>query len=324
MKTLYLHIGYPKTATTTFQKFLYPAHSQIKDIKANSLSFFSKLHYSRENYFKRESLQTYKELSSLIIDKDFDKFVISSESLTSFSMYYQFFPKPYIWSAEPNSIARKLKTVFLDSTVFDNVKIIISIRKQDEMLKSLYAQTYNLVFKRFKETDTFKKFLKYSIELNNDNFIIDTLHYNEILKVYEELFGIENICVLVFEELQKHRITYIKKLCSFMEIDFNEAEELISNNNTNKKSCDKEYISDERNIIEILSYYKNKYLNKNFGLMESPLLSPLKKIYIPGRKLKNIFIDDLYDKELSDLYSLGNQEVSSRYNLKLDHHDYYL
>ena len=202
-----------------------------------------------------------------LIKADINKYAYSPESLTSYSMFYRFEPKPCISTLEPNSIARKVKYAFKDTQVFSKAKIIVTIRKQDVMIKSMYTQVYNLVFKRFRETNTFSRFLTYSIDDNSDGFIVDALHYNDIIKEYEDLFGKENICLLVFENLEKDKKNYIESLCQFMNIDSDEALELIGDNQVNKRSSSSGYKSDKRSLLELISYYKNKFLGvKSLGL----------------------------------------------------------
>ena len=277
--------------------------------------------FSRENYVKNNTNKYQNELLKFIID-DKIKYIYSEESLTSFGMYFRFSPIPYIWTVDPNSVARKLKIIFKDTEIFGKVKIIITIRKQDDIIKSMYAQVYNMVFKRFKQTNSFKKFLRYSFE-NKDQFILDAIDYNNVIKTYEELFGKENICVLVFEELKEDKKSFIKKLTDFMGIDFNEAMSLIENKHTNKRSSSTEiYQSDERRITELLGYYKAKLGIGRLGLSNSFIYRFLDKIYIYGRKLK-IEIPKFYEKELEKLYEKGNKELSDRYNLGLQKWGYY-
>lgn len=323
-KEIYIHIGYPKTATTTLQENLFPNHTEIEYLRKdnNNFKFIHDVFFSRETSFKINKEKYKKELVGSITNKK--KYVYSEESLTSFSMFFRFHPKPYVWTLEPNSIARKLKIAFKDTRVFTDTKIIVSIRKQDDMLRSMYAQVYNFVFKKFAETKSFKKFLQYAIIKNRDNFIVDSLHYNEIISEYEFLFGRENICVLVFEEMRSDKDLYIKKLCDFIGIDFKEALELLDSKHKNHRSSSNGYKSDERNMIEILSFYKNKYLgDKKIGMSNSWVYKILKRVYIPGKVLSDLNISESNSIILKELYSKGNKELSERYGLDLDKYGYY-
>ncbi|CAN2049938.1 putative Sulfotransferase domain-containing protein [Candidatus Magnetomoraceae bacterium gMMP-1] len=325
-KEVYLHIGYPKTATTTLQNYLFPYHKEIYYLRryGKHLNFLSDLFFARENAFDRKKNSIKKELKNYITDSKVNKFVYSEESLTSFSMFFRFQPRPYIWTLEPNSMARKLKTAFLETKVFNKTKIIITIRKQDSMLKSMYAQVYNFVFKKLRETNTFEKFLNYSLLENKDSFIVDSLMYYDVIKTYSDLFGKENVLVLVFEELKENKESYIKKLSEFMHIDYRESIDLVGDHKVNSRSSSSGvYPSDERNVIEYLSYYKNKYLgNKALSLSNNFFVKKLSTIYMPGKKLK-VNISEKYQIMINDQFCENNKKLAEEYNLELKKYGYY-
>lgn len=59
-KEIFIHIGYPKTATTTLQEYLFPNHKDLVCLKTDTLPFFKDMVYSRENYVKSR-LEYYKK-----------------------------------------------------------------------------------------------------------------------------------------------------------------------------------------------------------------------------------------------------------------------
>jgi hypothetical protein len=324
-KCIYLHIGYPKTATTTLQKHLFPKHSGILSLQNyGEPSFIKNIFSSRENSIKRNLKSITEELSGYITN-EYNNYIYSSESLTSFSMFFRQNPYPFLYTLEPNSVARKLKTAFGETGVFDRVKIIVSIRRQNDLLKSMYAQVYNLVFKRYRVTNTFQKFINFAIE-NKDNFILDSLQYNDVITEYENIFDKENVCVLVFEQLIQDRDTYIEKLCSFMNIDSKEAIRLIEDKHTNKKSSTNGYKTDKRELLNVLQYYLGRFNIKSpgIGLSKTGLYKNIKSIKAPARTLKNIEIKEADERYLNDLFGDGNNKLSERYNLRLDEYYYYV
>lgn len=324
-KIIYLHIGYPKTGTTTLQRYLFPKHSGLRSLQSDGeLSFIKDIFHCRENSLKRNIKPIAKELANHITDK-YDHYIYSSESLTSFSMFFRYNPSPYIYTLDPNSVARKLKTAFLETEVFDKVKILVTIRKQDDILKSMYAQVYNLVFKRFKVTNTFDKFIKYAIE-NKDNFILDALQYDDVITEYEDLFGKDNVCVLVFEQFKQDKSEYINKLCSFMNINNNEAIDLLEDKHTNTKSSTNGYKTDKRELLNVLQYYLGRFNIKSpgIGLSKTGLYRRIKSIKAPAKTLKNIVLKEDDEKCLKELFSQGNTKLAERHNMNLKRYDYYI
>jgi hypothetical protein len=129
---------------------------------------------------------------------------------------------------------------------------------------------------------------------------------------------------LVFEEFKENKENYIKKLCDLMDINYVEALKLEGDNKTNSRSSRSGYKSDERSIVELLSFYKNKYFSsKSFGLSNTWLFKKIKSIYISGKTLHDIIINESYQKKLDNIKS-GNKKLSKRYDLDLKlYGDYY-
>ena len=71
-KEVFIHVGYPKTGTTTLQKHLFPKHSQIDYVRAEgaTLSFVSALFYAGENSFKKRMSHVTEELERLYRKSD--------------------------------------------------------------------------------------------------------------------------------------------------------------------------------------------------------------------------------------------------------------
>lgn len=322
---VFIHIGYPKTGTTTLQTNLFPYHNEITNLrsKRENITFFDDLIFGRENSFKRTLPKIKTELAEILTEAETNKIVYSEESLTSFSMFFRFRPAPYIWTVDPNSVARKIGVAFKDSQVFRSCKVIITIRRQDEIIKSMYAQVYNLVFKRFRYTKTFSRFVDYSIKNNSSGFILDAIDYDAVVSKYENIFGIDNVCVLVFEQLQTEPDRYIEKLCSFMQIDPVSAKKLMKEKALNKRSSPEKYRTDERNLIEILAYYKARFFpNLNVGLRKSFIFNVFKKIYIPGRYIRKLKFTERQASFLKDRFSAGNVSLSKRHDLQLERYGY--
>lgn len=326
-KHIYIHIGYPKTATTTLQNHLFSKHDGIDYLHDQDLGEISQIiFYGRENAILRNKQYINKKLDAILAkyaDSEND-IVLSSESLTSFSMFFRFTPNPFIWAPDPTSIARKLCMIFLDSKLFTNVKILVSIRRQDLLIKSMYPQVYNLVFKRFQQTNNFRNFLRYILDENSDHFMIDSLHYEDVIRSYIDLFGHENVNIQVFEELKYHPEQYIKKLADYLHIEHNTAYQCLKSKNLNQRSGEKGYYpSDNRNLVELLSIYKKRWFGeRSFNLKQTVIYDMLKKTYIPGRKLKDIYIPDKYIDKLNDEFSLSNRYLSETYGLNLDVYKY--
>ena len=337
-KEIYIHIGYPRTGTTTLRECLFPIHSELIDISIDMMNYFFQgqnydyIHNnniiiaSRENAFKRDIEIHKKNLLQILENKnDKNKYIYSEDILITSSMISINTPKPFVYSVEPNSIARKLKFLFLDTKIFNKIKIIITIRRQDELLKSFYAELYWL-FKSIRETNTFDKFFKYALIENKDNFIADSLFYYDIIKNYENLFGKENIKIFVFEELKFEKEFFLKKLSAFMDIDCKETLDVIGNNKKNlRSSIDGEYILKINLIDEFLNFIRKFYKKKSI-FNEFPIIYKFRKHIKNFTNFKTGIIKDLTQEQkkiIFELYSTSNKLLSDSYNLNLEKYGYF-
>lgn len=325
MRELYLHIGYPKTGTTTFQDYLFPNHPEIIDISPDirPLEVLKKLHYSRENSLLRDMGLNRNEIEAQTTITN-GKHILSEESFLSYSMFFQSFPRPQIFTPDPASTARKLKIMFLESGLFDSVKIIITIRRQEEMLKSMYAQMFNYSYKRYSETKNFSAFLDYVFKIGHNGFILDALHFLDIIQVYQKQFGEGNVKVLVFEQLKQDPTSFIKQLCDYLEIDATQAMTLLKNKRSNAKSGLDGYKSDTRSLVDYLAYYKRKYLGAlKLDLSTWPLVDRLRRINVSGKVLKDIVLTGMDEKRIADMFNESNRELDTKLKLNMDQYGYY-
>ena len=178
-QTLYIHIGYHKTGTTSLQSFLgenrsglaksgicYPETSGdgTRDYFHKHLYFFNRImaaHRSGNNVDHQMD-----PLINEIVKSGLPKAIISEES----------------FSGLPGSIVKIFRKF---SETFD-VKIVAVVRRQDEFINSFYQQS----IKDFGETLDFIPFLK------SKNW--QRLYYDKALGIWADCFGIENLRVISY------------------------------------------------------------------------------------------------------------------------------
>ncbi|UCH95033.1 MAG: sulfotransferase [Candidatus Aminicenantes bacterium] len=304
-----VHIGFPKTGTTTQQKHLFAKHSQV--------SYLGKP-YENE-VLKKEILKLVME-ESLTYDPTILKeylvqqaakennqgkklMVLSDELLVSASKV-----------RDKGVVANRIKEVFAPA------KILVTIRNQLEMLKSAYVNSGRLLKhvppKYKKLAITFEDWLEMTWE-NPDRSYIGNISYANTIDYYVKLFGKENVCVLLFEEFVSNKEEYTRKLSEFLNIDADESGRLLEGQ------------------------------HENPGLLQSQLdleLS-LSKWGIPGRlplipgilgrwyRLKGLFNRDekarvhlpkSWQERLKKFYSEGNRKLINHYHLPMEKYGYLL
>lgn len=192
----YIHIGYPKAASTALQTHLFAKHGSLYHLGAGSggtvanyiddemmVDVEVSLRTEKESVYQRahtiENFERHfvkaKELGKLAVG-------LSSESL-SFTMHHDI---------DPAQKAARLQEIFGQET-----RIIIVIRNQWDLLKSLYREYVlgglHLDYAEF----------AYSIYYNQARSCLYDLNYAYTITLYRQLFGADNVLVVTFEDLQR-------------------------------------------------------------------------------------------------------------------------
>ena len=182
MTTVYLHIGMPKTGSTSLQKFLFANRIQLLEegylYPITGTKEIGQIwdRYSHNSLSKQLETKhdVWEQLQQEIEISKAQNIVISSE----------FFTYPKRFFDNTNSI-KKIRTYLQNYSV----KIIIYLRDQVDFLQSLYAQ----MIKSNLQDSSIK------IMIEKEKF---RCYYYSMLELWSFVFGLENILVRVFEKEQ--------------------------------------------------------------------------------------------------------------------------
>lgn len=218
MTTLFVHLGYPKTATTTFQQHVFPYHPEIcylgklipgfryldprlfplldDMMTADSLSF-------RGVELARDAMSRHLQHC------DRSALLISSESFL------------HVTATDLGVVAERLRAAF------SPCKVLITIREQRSMLRSFYGlhgRFGQYIFVTKPETEPLKLPLAMDYWLDvcfraYHRNLPALLCYDRVVKRYQDLLGQENVGVFLFEELTRDPKTYVEQIAEFMGIE---------------------------------------------------------------------------------------------------------
>jgi len=171
MRTLYLHIGFPKTGTTTFQRHLFPDLTGIRYLgRFNGLKdtelrvvdkFIGSLHFGPDemvnlhsdkvnSFIKSQEEKLYGEINC-----DQPLF-ISHEGFTALFFLPHDLDHYGLWFSDPGVVFKRLKNF---SVKYDyDLQIILTKREPKELIHSMYAQFYYR-YRQIKLLDTLEKLL---------------------------------------------------------------------------------------------------------------------------------------------------------------------
>jgi len=192
----FIHVGDYKTGTTWLQKTVFPFHPDIQylgDPFQSSIQqkVLRELVDIRDLDFDANKLRSKFKAS---FTRDGEKIIgISREALSQ---------SDYITGENARRNAERMKLVF------GKVKIIYTIRAQQTMLSSIYSQ-----YLKCGGTRSFNNWFMDPIECKG---IIERLKYDKNIEMYHEIFGAENVIVLLFEELVANKNNFLRKLFLFL------------------------------------------------------------------------------------------------------------
>ena len=308
----YIHLGYPKNASTTLQTDVFP---NIKN------AFYLGRHYGSNYPFKSEkvskafyNLTMYDSIDcdlddiSTVIHEyvsqnigEKDKLIISSESFANNMV-------------DRGLLAERLKLIFPEA------KILMLIREQINALRSMYSflvmqrgKNINIAYGR-PSVDSFEKWIVEQ-ELFFGKSFITTLKYYEYISVYAELFGEENITVLLFEELVHSPQTFYRKLNVFFDEDLE-----------NHLNCIDTPFRNKGLSKRALSYYRFRGLFPNISLSTySPIF--VNKIWLKflnsgNQAAAKEYLPEDIESRLVSLYKKGNKSLQENYDVDVKKYGY--
>lgn len=272
MKTFIIHIGLPKTGTTTIQESLFPELHFLDKInylgttlskkyyKTPQFHSFTK-HFTNLLWFNKKSCLNLEDY--LVSDK---ANVFSSESLGGLYYIHQKMNR----INNPEVFPSLIKNSFSNDVTF---KILIVLRNQITRIPSSYAQSYKF-YKEDPSKNTLEKFIE-SISQEKNMFL--SFYYDELIKQWANVFGKENITILFFEDFINNQTHFTNELSSLLKVENDLVNSLLLNKHYNKKEKmnDGTYIryTERLYIIKILfiilkfligTHFKNK-LKKYLG-----------------------------------------------------------
>ena len=332
MSTIYIHIGVPKTATTTLQREVF--------LKSTSI-FYAGKPFTNEQYIEldpdryiekiikeirlSQSLsfnldEAAKEISRLSnnIAKNNYNMIISEEGLSE---------NRYI---DRTIIANRLRKLF------GNCKIIITIRNQSTAIPSLY---FHYLKKGMPVESSFNKWysnsvIKYRENNDKDFWLIKQYNYYELYNLYSSIFSPENIKILLYEEIMHNKKKFFTEISGFLKLENNELEKLYDDSKVRNQGISMSAIrmhNAYKKAMKLISGCKNKYFPR-LKIRENLffLKNIDKQIYQSGIKVLNRYdrrnktdlINHEYNKDIYDTYKNSNRMLMGKLNLPLEKYNY--
>lgn len=191
----FIHVGDYKTATTYLQEVIFPFHPEI--------NYLGDHLQNKELEKVLRAIVDCRDLDFNAQDykKIIDKNILKSDKITGLSRE-ALSQSNYISGENAQRNAQRIKAVF------GNVKILYVIREPFSMLESLYSQ-----YIKIGGTRSFQDWFLDPMETKN---IVQRLKYYKNIQMYYDIFGKENVKVLIFEQLKTNNQLFLKNIFAFI------------------------------------------------------------------------------------------------------------
>lgn len=293
-KKIYLHIGVPKTGTTSIQSYLAKNYDDLhKDgcLVPKSSRSKKKNHTLLANYCInskkitkmniRNGMHTKRDLKQF----NMDFYHILREEIEAFEGEVVILSSEQCYgSLSLVEEIKRLKNLF--EGLYDELKIIVYIREQSEMLCSLYST-------RMKGGNT------YTIPSKDEFSNMELLDFNNRLRLWEQVFGLENVILRVFDADHLYKNDIVSDFCKMTNVP--KYSSVMNNLNTslNAKQC--EFLRLVNRYIPLISKGRVNPVRK--GLMKM----------VANTRIESPPVSALISRDYQEVYKQSNEELACRY-----------
>ena len=284
-KEIFLHIGTHKTGTTSLQYYL-DKHSEELLKKG--------IYYPRTGWYHHSQHELAFSLQKMFKNKD----SLQNDSLWNTlkeEINNSSVPKIVISSEEFSLISEEAIIKLQDILKEYNVKIVIYIRRQSDLLESIYNQ----------QTKDWKSPRKLPFEyfVKQPRKLYNHIYYFWMIKSWEDVFGIENMIVRIYNKKMLNGGNTLSDFFSLLDIPYDEEKINIRvNQSVSIKALEMIRLSKMMNI----DLYKRKKIFE------------LANYYFPADEKNTSLLTSLEKKALDEKFKKNNEKLKEKYFPNLD------
>lgn len=298
-----IHVGAPKTASTSLQRRLFQKHERI-------------VYFGEDGDGLRDERETHL-LDSMIFDDDayYDEAacreIVEAQKMRAKGRTLIYSNADIMASRLVRVCAIRLRRLFPDASV------LFVLRNQTTAIESYYLNHGAFLkpapkpyFRKYVGFDDWMQFSKDFPRLS----AIGCFEYDTHLKEYTARFGRDKVLVVLYEELMGDRPAFAEKLARLLKIDAAEVERALSSGRERPRITGKQ-----------MHYHRFRSKLASLGLAPSAYAfdrSVMDRFGNGGSA--NLKIDDKWREWIRNHFAPGNRWVAETFDLPLDRYGYCL
>ena len=250
-----LHLGYPKTASSSLQFGIFDDLNRQKLINLQTWRHHNKDEPLEDRpssclFNGGKITERYITFSSKKLN------ILSDESFTApVRLRRNNFGDKII---DPINFPIEIKKQINKKYNKVSYKVLVTLRNHSELLFSQYVEEYNLL-----------KFKGINLLFNNKNELdlngYDIYNYHKYIKELQRVFGLENVVISFYEDLKKNNKFFCEQLSKLLEIPVGEVEAKIKKSKFNVKQKNSfGYYTKDGDFIEKLTIQNIKKIKSHF------------------------------------------------------------
>jgi hypothetical protein len=307
---LVIHVGYPKTATTTFQQHVFPHHPEIDYLG----KFIPSFRYVEESLYG---------LIDELLHRSAIGFGGTGELQATVARLRQGTARRCVLLSSESFIHPSVIDVAAVADrlhgAFNPCKILITIREQVSAILSFYWMhgRYGQYLTIGPKTEAdriaypipFAAWLRFQKSAIDRNYL-GTLHYDAVIGRYVEKFGAGNVCVLLYEAIKEDPDGYARDLGAYLGVDAARLRRLMADKHELKSK-------------ERAEPWRNGHGSALEAAAQKPrLFHKLRAAFRPQKVLPPRLSIDEEIAGLREMYRAGNARLARERSLPLERFGY--
>jgi len=292
-----VHIGLPKTGTTTLQHALFPAQQRFAYIGKVNNVYPKDVHELIERIGFQDSLEYDSARTAALLAEiqDGSKPLIVSDEILSVD-----------GKADRRLVAERL------NSLFGPAKVLIGLRAQPSMLQALY---FNYIRGSGERVISFEGWLERSYgSIRSPDIYRVGINYEPLVRTYEEIFGAENVVVLPFELMSDTDSFFATTLADLIGMPLAEVQAKLTSNVYNQRLTQRHLLAVR--VQNLLPQGTNLALLGR-DLLPSWLYEPIRRFVRSGRRVSSPDLPGDWPARVAAECAQGNAAIETRKKVPL-------